>query len=277
VGRVGDPAGCVAVACKLSRFQIGKNVDRRIHFVHRRDQRLDHPAALGGPQYEHDLASFAGTKRQNRAQAADRIEDRTFVADELSIRIECAWPRCASPATDEPLSIRLELHTAVVGFDIQEQAMKCPVFRILCATWPSAGQDRTFARPKLRLDKQLGKRRVIGVGLAAGEANAQVWGVAAMEKRNIAKSQLLYGAIDRSQLYVNRVGKDCRSRMNVPFFLRDESRNEAFLAGAKTRGLLQLKGHKSVGGMRASIYNAMPLAGVAALVDYMQEFEKKHA
>ena len=110
-----------------------------------------------------------------------------------------------------------------------------------------------------------------------GEANAQVWGVAAMEKRNIAKSQLLYGAIDRSQLYVNRVGKDCRSRMNVPFFLRDESRNEAFLAGAKTRGLLQLKGHKSVGGMRASIYNAMPLAGVAALVDYMQEFEKKHA
>jgi phosphoserine aminotransferase len=110
-----------------------------------------------------------------------------------------------------------------------------------------------------------------------GEANAQVWGIAAMEKRNIAKSQLLYDAIDRSQLYVNRVSKDCRSRMNVPFFQRDESRNEAFLAGAKTRSLLQLKGHKSVGGMRASIYNAMPLAGVEALVDYLQEFEKKHA
>ena len=97
-----------------------------------------------------------------------------------------------------------------------------------------------------------------------------------MEKRNLAKAQLLYDAINHSQLYVNRVSRDCRSRMNVPFFLRDESRNEAFLAGAKTRGLLQLKGHKSVGGMRASIYNAMPLAGVAALVDYMQEFEKKH-
>jgi len=102
-------------------------------------------------------------------------------------------------------------------------------------------------------------------------------GVAAMEKRNLAKAQLLYDAIDSSQFYLNKVGKDCRSRMNVPFFLRDESRNEAFLAGAKAAGLLQLKGHKSVGGMRASIYNAMPLAGVQALVAYMREFEQKHA
>ena len=62
--------------------------------------------------------------------------------------------------------------------------------------------------------------------------------------------------------------------MNVPFFLRDESRNSAFLAGAASRGLLALKGHKSVGGMRASIYNAMPIAGVEALVAYMREFEK---
>jgi phosphoserine aminotransferase len=110
-----------------------------------------------------------------------------------------------------------------------------------------------------------------------GEANAEVWGVAAMERRNIAKSQLLYDTIDQSQFYVNRVSKDCRSRMNVPFFLHDESRNEAFLTGAKEKNLLQLKGHKSVGGMRASIYNAMPMAGVEALVDYLQEFEKKHA
>ena len=73
---------------------------------------------------------------------------------------------------------------------------------------------------------------------------------------------------------MNRVARDCRSRMNVPFFLRDESRNEAFLAGAKTAGLLQLKGHKSVGGMRASLYNAMPLEGVQALVEYMREFER---
>ncbi len=102
-------------------------------------------------------------------------------------------------------------------------------------------------------------------------------GIAAMEERNIAKATLLYNFIDRSELYVNKVAKDCRSRMNVPFFLRDESRNDAFLAGAKARGLLQLKGHKSVGGMRASLYNAMPLAGVQALVDYLRDFEKTSA
>ena len=101
--------------------------------------------------------------------------------------------------------------------------------------------------------------------------------VAAIEQRNIAKARLLYDTIDQSQFYVNKVAANCRSRMNVPFFLRDESRNDAFLAGAKERGLLQLKGHKSVGGMRASIYNAMPLAGVQALVDYMREFEQKTA
>ena len=99
-------------------------------------------------------------------------------------------------------------------------------------------------------------------------------GVAAMERRNIAKAKLFYDYIDGSQFYVNKVAANCRSRMNVPFFLRDESRNEAFLAGAKERGLLQLKGHTSVGGMRASLYNAMPLAGVQALVDYMRDFER---
>jgi phosphoserine aminotransferase len=102
-------------------------------------------------------------------------------------------------------------------------------------------------------------------------------GVAAMEARNIAKAELLYDYVDASQFYVNKVAAACRSRMNMPFFLRDESRNDAFLAGAKARGLLQLKGHKSVGGMRASIYNAMPLAGVQALVDYMRDFERTSA
>ena len=102
-------------------------------------------------------------------------------------------------------------------------------------------------------------------------------GTSAMEQRNIAKAQLLYDFLDNSSLFENRVAKDCRSRMNVPFFLRDESRNDAFLAGAKAANLLQLKGHKSVGGMRASIYNAMPLEGVQALVAYMREFEKTQA
>ncbi len=109
------------------------------------------------------------------------------------------------------------------------------------------------------------------------QQEGEATGIAAIEKRNIAKARLLYDAIDNSALYFNPVSQDCRSRMNVPFFLRDESRNETFLAGAKARGLLQLKGHKSVGGMRASIYNAMPLAGVEALVRYLQEFEQKHA
>jgi phosphoserine aminotransferase len=102
-------------------------------------------------------------------------------------------------------------------------------------------------------------------------------GVAAMEQQNIAKAKLLYDFLDNSSFYSNKVAHDCRSRMNVPFFLADESRNDAFLAGAKAAGLLQLKGHKSVGGMRASIYNAMPIEGVQALVNYMQAFEKTQA
>ena len=102
-------------------------------------------------------------------------------------------------------------------------------------------------------------------------------GIAAIEAKNIAKSQALYQAIDTSGLYVNRVHTDCRSRMNVPFFLRDEALNEAFLTGASAAGLLQLKGHKSVGGMRASLYNAMSLTGVQSLVAYMQDFEQRHA
>ena len=109
------------------------------------------------------------------------------------------------------------------------------------------------------------------------QREGELSGVAAMQARNMAKAQLLYDCIDQSSFYVNKVAPYCRSRMNIPFFLQDESRNDAFLAGAKERGLLQLKGHKSVGGMRASLYNAMPLAGVQALVAYMQEFERLHA
>ncbi|RUP28893.1 MAG: 3-phosphoserine/phosphohydroxythreonine transaminase [Curvibacter sp.] len=109
------------------------------------------------------------------------------------------------------------------------------------------------------------------------QTEGSLTGVAAMEARNKAKADLLYGFIDQSQLYTNPVSPEGRSRMNVPFRLRDESLNDDFLAGAKARGLLQLKGHKSVGGMRASIYNAMPLAGVQALVDYLREFEKNKA
>jgi phosphoserine aminotransferase len=99
-------------------------------------------------------------------------------------------------------------------------------------------------------------------------------GLAAIERRNVEKAGLLYGFIDASGLYENRVAKADRSRMNVPFFLRDERLDDAFLVGAEAAGLLQLKGHRSVGGMRASIYNAMPIEGVRTLVEYMREFER---
>ena len=102
-------------------------------------------------------------------------------------------------------------------------------------------------------------------------------GVTAMEVRNCAKAELFYRTVDASPFYVNKVAANCRSRMNIPFFLVDETLNDAFLSGAKERGLLQLKGHKSVGGMRASLYNAMPMEGVQALVDYLQEFEQRRA
>ena len=101
-------------------------------------------------------------------------------------------------------------------------------------------------------------------------------GLAAMEQRNIAKAQLLYTFLDQSGFFKSPVEKRDRSRMNVPFKLKDESLDAAFLKGAQERGMVQLKGHRAVGGMRASIYNAMPLAGVQALVGYMKEFEAKH-
>jgi phosphoserine aminotransferase len=101
-------------------------------------------------------------------------------------------------------------------------------------------------------------------------------GIAAIEKRNIAKAKLLYDSLDGTRFYLNPVRKEDRSRMNVPFKLHDDSLDETFLKGAKEHGMVQLKGHRSVGGMRASIYNAMPIEGVQALVDYMREFERRH-
>jgi phosphoserine aminotransferase len=101
-------------------------------------------------------------------------------------------------------------------------------------------------------------------------------GLAAIERANIAKAETLYAEIDRTGFYRNPVRRSDRSRMSVPFFLRDERLNEPFLEGARARGLAQLKGHRAVGGMRASLYNAMPLAGVLALTDWMREFERTH-
>jgi phosphoserine aminotransferase len=101
-------------------------------------------------------------------------------------------------------------------------------------------------------------------------------GVPAIEQKNIAKAKLVYDCLDATPFYRTSVRKEDRSRMNIPFKLADESLDEAFLKGAKEAGMVQLKGHRAVGGMRASIYNAMPLEGVQALVAYMQDFARRH-
>ncbi len=100
-------------------------------------------------------------------------------------------------------------------------------------------------------------------------------GLAAIERANVAKAALLYDYLDQTSFYKNSVRKEDRSRMNVPFKLHDPSLDEAFLKGARENGMVQLKGHRTVGGMRASIYNAMPIAGVRTLVEYMSAFERR--
>ncbi len=99
-------------------------------------------------------------------------------------------------------------------------------------------------------------------------------GLAVIELKNIAKAALLYDYLDQTAFYRSSVRREDRSRMNVTFRLADEALDEAFVNGAAQRGMVQLKGHRAVGGVRASIYNAMPLAGVQALADYMREFER---
>ena len=101
-------------------------------------------------------------------------------------------------------------------------------------------------------------------------------GLAAMEKTNRAKAQLLYDALDASSFFVSPVARENRSLMNIPFTLKDASLDDEFIKAAKARGIIQIKGHRSVGGMRASIYNAMPIEGVKALVELMKDFEKQH-
>ncbi|HET7633739.1 MAG TPA: 3-phosphoserine/phosphohydroxythreonine transaminase [Burkholderiales bacterium] len=101
-------------------------------------------------------------------------------------------------------------------------------------------------------------------------------GLKKMEEFNVAKAKRLYDFLDQTEFYHSPVARANRSRMNVPFTLRSAALDEAFLKQAQARGLTQLKGHRSVGGMRASLYNAMPLAGVQALVEFMREFQDAH-
>lgn len=101
-------------------------------------------------------------------------------------------------------------------------------------------------------------------------------GLEEVAAKNARKAEKLYAAIDASDFYSNPVAKACRSRMNIPFVLANSDLDKTFLAEADAAGLLNLKGHRSVGGMRASLYNAMPEEGVDALIDFMTQFEKAH-
>ena len=101
-------------------------------------------------------------------------------------------------------------------------------------------------------------------------------GLVEMEKVNRHKSDLLYNFIDASDFYYNDIEVLNRSRMNVPFRINDESLTMVFVEEAEKSGLYQLKGHRLVGGLRASIYNAMPVEGIHALINFMQDFEKKY-
>jgi phosphoserine aminotransferase len=104
----------------------------------------------------------------------------------------------------------------------------------------------------------------------------ELGGLAAIEKQNIKKAELLYNYIDSSDFYSNPIDIKNRSRMNVPFRIQNEDLHASFVTGAENLGMIGLKGHRLVGGIRASIYNAMPIEGVQALVDYMKDFEKSH-
>jgi len=104
----------------------------------------------------------------------------------------------------------------------------------------------------------------------------ELGGLSAIEKQNIKKAELLYNYIDSTDFYTNPIDIKNRSRMNVPFRIQNEDLHASFVTGAENLGMIGLKGHRLVGGIRASIYNAMPIEGIQVLVDYMKDFEKSH-
>lgn len=104
----------------------------------------------------------------------------------------------------------------------------------------------------------------------------ELGGLEVIEKQNIKKAELLYSYIDSTDFYSNPIDIKNRSRMNVPFRIQNEDLHTSFVTGAENLGMIGLKGHRLVGGIRASIYNAMPIEGIQALVDYMKDFEKSH-
>ena len=118
---------------------------------------------------------------------------------------------------------------------------------------------------------------VLSMTAALATATEAMGGLEEMKRRNVEKAAILYDFLDQSKMFTGTVVKKDRSLMNVPFVTGDPELDAKFIAEAKAAGLENLKGHRIVGGMRASIYNAMPKAGVQALVDFMEKFEKENA
>lgn len=152
-------------------------------------------------------------------------------------------------------------------------------------------RDDLLSRPKRAMADIFNYSAITARGSMLNTPNTWAWylagltfkwlvgegGLPAVGERNRAKAELLYATIDGSGgFYSNPVDKGARSRMNVPFFLHDESLNAGFLSGSEAAGMLALKGHRALGGMRASLYNAMPLKGVQALTEFMREFARRH-
>jgi phosphoserine aminotransferase len=152
-------------------------------------------------------------------------------------------------------------------------------------------REDLLARPKRRMAKIFDYAAHAAQGSMLNTPNTWGWylagltfqwlksrgGLAAMGERNRAKADLLYAAIDGSGgYYRNSVERDSRSRMNVPFFLHDANLDASFLGEAEAAGFIGLKGHRALGGMRASLYNAMPPEGVHALTDFMRDFARRH-
>ena len=132
-------------------------------------------------------------------------------------------------------------------------------------------------RVSVTREDAIGQARRKAVELRAVREGLIAAGLTAMAERNRAKAGLLYRTIDESPFYRNPVAPDCRSWMNVPFTLANPALDAAFLAEARAAGLVNLEGHRSGGGMRASLYNAMPLEGVTALSEFMRQFERRQA
>ena len=214
--------------------------------------------ALGAIQMA--VVSVRGLKL--RSMQIEHADEYRLLSDGNSIKIELLPPARGLILDRNGMIIAGNEQNYRVTLTREEAGDVSAVIARLRETVPPLDQDRYLA-PDLTEAANLVRE-------------GELTGIAAMEQRNIAKAQRFYDYVDGSQLYVNAIDPAWRSRMNIPFQLRDASRNEAFLAGAKAAGLLQLKGHKSVGGMRASLYNAMPLEGVKALVSFMDGFAKRH-